>query len=58
MIRSVCLDCHGMPLVLDALADRALIDRNFDGLPSVHVESIDLILRRKAAKQKEKSNTH
>jgi predicted CXXCH cytochrome family protein len=58
MIRSVCLDCHGLPMVLDALADRALIDRNFDGPPSVHVESIDLILRRKAAKQKEKSNTH
>ncbi|MFA6961907.1 MAG: cytochrome c3 family protein [Opitutaceae bacterium] len=54
MIRTVCLDCHGLPMVLDALADRALINRNFDGPPSVHVESIDLILRRKAAKQKEK----
>ena len=54
MIRTVCLDCHGMPLVLDALADRALIDRNFDGPPSVHVESIDLILQRAAAKKEAK----
>lgn len=51
MIRTVCLDCHGMPVVLDALADRALIDRNFDGPPGVHVESIDLILKRAAAKK-------
>lgn len=50
MIRTVCLDCHGMPMVLDALADRALINRNFDGPPSRHVETIDMILRRKAAK--------
>ncbi len=54
MIRSVCLDCHGMPMVLDALADRALIDRNFDGPPSVHVESIDLILKRQALKAQSK----
>ena len=51
MIRTVCLDCHGLPLVLDALADRALIDRNFDGPPAVRVESIDLILRRAAMKK-------
>ncbi|HTJ78144.1 MAG TPA: cytochrome c3 family protein [Rariglobus sp.] len=56
MIRTVCLDCHGMPMVLDALADRALIDRNFDSLPSAHVESIDMILQRKAAKRSQKTN--
>lgn len=55
MIRTVCLECHGLPLVLDALADRALIEHNFDGTPSVHVESIEMIIRRKAAKLKEKT---
>jgi hypothetical protein len=28
---------------LDALADRALIARNFTGRPSTHVESMDML---------------
>ena len=54
MLRSVCLDCHGLPFSLDALADRALIERNFDGRPSVHVESIDLALQRRRAIDEER----
>lgn len=49
MIRAVCLDCHGLGFSLDALADRELIERNFDGRPSVHVESIDFALERRRA---------
>ncbi|WP_020410037.1 cytochrome c3 family protein [Hahella ganghwensis] len=41
MIRSVCMDCHGFPFVLDALADPELIRSNFNGQPSVHVKSIE-----------------
>ena len=46
MGRGVCLQCHGLGFTLDALADRALISRNFKGRPSVHVESIDWVERR------------
>jgi len=46
MIRSVCLDCHGLAFSLDALADRVLIRTNFTGRPSRHVQSIDLARQR------------
>lgn len=49
MLRSVCLDCHGLGFSIDALADRAAIDNNFDGPPGVHVESIDFALERRRA---------
>jgi len=48
MIRPVCLDCHGLGFSLDALADVRLIERNFDGTPAVHVESIEWAVRRSA----------
>lgn len=50
MIRSVCLDCHGLGFALDALADRVLIQNNFNGRPAAHLESIDLALRRQLEK--------
>ena len=40
MIRSVCLECHGLGFSLDALADPLLVARNFDGAASSRVESI------------------
>lgn len=46
MIRPVCLSCHGLGFSIDALADRALIDKNFLGQPSRHVESIDMAVRK------------
>ena len=46
MIRPVCLDCHGLGFAIDALADAALVARNFRGKPSVHVESIEWAVRR------------
>lgn len=42
MLRSVCLECHGLGFAIDALADRALIESNFSGTPSVHVRSIEM----------------
>jgi hypothetical protein len=54
MIRSVCLECHGLGFSIDALADRALIESNFDGQPSVHVQSIDLALERRQAVEQER----
>ena len=52
MIRPVCLDCHGLGFSLDALADADLVDRNFNGTPAVHVESIEWAVRRSAADER------
>lgn len=46
MIRTVCLNCHGLEFTLDALADAALVRTNFTGRPAHHVESLDLVARR------------
>lgn len=51
MIRGVCMSCHGLGFSLDALADEDLVQRNFNGRPTVHVESLDLIERRVAGKK-------
>ena len=49
MIRTVCLDCHGLAFALDALADADLVERNFQGRPAVHVPSIDWAVKRTRA---------
>ena len=49
MIRSVCLDCHGLGFSLDALADAELVRRNFNGTSTFHVESIEWAVKRGAA---------
>jgi len=46
MIRSVCMNCHGLEFSIDALADRDLIDSNFLGKPNRHIESIDMAVDR------------
>jgi predicted CXXCH cytochrome family protein len=46
MTRGVCLYCHGLGLTLDALADRRLIDGNFNGRPTYHVQSLEWAQRR------------
>ena len=33
MLRTVCLQCHGLQFSMDALADRNLILSNFSGRP-------------------------
>jgi hypothetical protein len=46
MVRSVCLNCHGLGFSLDALADTALVARNFAGSPARHVPSLDMAEKR------------
>ncbi|MEM9026166.1 MAG: cytochrome c3 family protein [Verrucomicrobiota bacterium] len=41
MIRTSCIDCHGLQFTINALADEALIERNFVGHPSVNIESLE-----------------
>jgi len=43
MLRGVCMNCHGLAFSIDALADEKLIENNFKGMPSVHIESIDMV---------------
>jgi hypothetical protein len=52
MIRSVCLQCHGLEFSIDALADRQLVDNNFSGSPALHVSTMDL-----AAAEKERRDS-
>jgi hypothetical protein len=46
MIRPVCQSCHGLAFALDALADAALVERNFTGSPAAHVPSVDMAVSR------------
>jgi hypothetical protein len=46
MIRPVCMNCHGLAFSIDALADPVLINNNFNGRPSQHIESIDWVKKR------------
>jgi hypothetical protein len=46
MIRPVCMSCHGLGFSIDALADQALIERNFAGQPAHHVPSIEMAMQR------------
>lgn len=46
MIRPVCMNCHGLAFSIDALADEALIQSNFNGRPAKHIESIDMAIKR------------
>ena len=54
MIRSVCMDCHGLGFSIDALADPKLVANNFQGKPSVHIESIEMANTYAIQKRKEK----
>jgi len=40
MIRSSCMECHGLAFTLDALADPQLVETNYDSPPRAHVDSI------------------
>lgn len=47
MIRSSCIECHGLQFSLNALADPELIKRNFQGQASVFIESMELARQEK-----------
>ena len=49
MIRSSCIECHGLPFILNALADEELIKQNFVGRPSVTVDSVEMTRAAKEA---------
>lgn len=55
MLRSVCLDCHGLEFSIDALADVELVKRNFRGKPSTHIKSLDWAIAREKLKAMEKA---
>ncbi|MGE0667059.1 MAG: cytochrome c3 family protein [Sphingomonadales bacterium] len=46
MVRSVCLDCHGLGFTLDALADAKTVGENFTQRGDFHVESLDWVRKR------------
>ena len=51
------MNCHGLGFSIDALADESLIDKNFNGLPQVHVQSIDLVKQRLLKRSKPKEGS-
>lgn len=51
MIRPVCLNCHGLQFSLNALADPELVESNFKGMPSIHIESIEWVEKRNHTKR-------
>ncbi|WP_269522350.1 cytochrome c3 family protein [Coraliomargarita parva] len=42
MIRSACIQCHSLQFTLNSLADEGLIRSNFNGRPSVFVDSLEM----------------
>lgn len=57
MIRSVCMDCHGLGFSIDSLAEEKLVQENFLGRPSTHIESIDWVLKRAKERELKKKGT-
>jgi len=51
MLRSVCMQCHGLEFSIDSLADRKLVDKNFSSKPDIHINSLDLVRQRKDLKK-------
>ena len=52
MARSTCQNCHGLEYSLSALADRPLIDSNFNGQPSGLSETMRLAREEKIRQEK------
>jgi hypothetical protein len=50
MAGNVCGSCHGMGFSLDALADEALVARNFDVPPSRHLVTLEWVAERERAR--------
>ncbi len=51
MVRSVCMQCHGLGFSLNALADAHLVENNFKGSPNSNNESIRMAIGRETKKQ-------
>lgn len=57
MLRTVCMNCHGLGFALDALADRKLIESNFTGKPAKHVKSLDMAARTRERTRSRQTNS-
>ena len=58
MLRPVCMQCHGLPFAIDALADRKLIDSNFSDQPAGkhhQPSSFDMLKQKMNLEHKEKN---
>ena len=53
MIRTTCMQCHGLGFSINALADQRLIDSNFTGRPSAKVATMELAAAEKARRESE-----
>lgn len=51
MLRDICMQCHGLSFSIDALADSELVQGNFNGKPTLHIESLDMAERRSLKKR-------
>ena len=56
MLRSSCLNCHGLEFSMSALMDEALINNNFQGQPDIPVEAMDLARKDKERVLRETGN--
>jgi len=54
MLRSVCMNCHGLEYSINALADDQLINQCFDGLPEPEIESMQMVKEWFDKKEREK----
>jgi predicted CXXCH cytochrome family protein len=43
MIRTVCLECHGLDYTMDALADPDLLLNNYNGSPKKQIKSLEMV---------------
>ena len=55
MIRSVCMSCHGLEFSLNSLADSLLIEKCFQGQPTVTIDSAQMAKRWFQEKEKQKA---
>ena len=55
MIRGVCMSCHGLEFSLNSLADSLLIQRCFQGQPTVEIDSAQMAKRWFEEKERKKS---
>ena len=54
MIRSICMNCHGLEFSIDSLADQSLVDACFNGRPTNHVKSVDMAAAWFAERERQK----
>lgn len=58
MIRGVCMNCHGLGFSINALADEALVAKNFNGKSTNSVDSIEMAMIRERSGEKTKKRAN